>query len=58
MTTSLTSIPAIGARLTIAMARAAVLLSGCAGTGPEIGHYYPECNTYCASVNAQVNKVQ
>jgi|GEM_PF-2281261 len=53
MTSSLTSIRVIGARLTMAMACAAVLLAGCAGTGPEIGRYYPECKAYCDSAKAQ-----
>lgn len=58
MTTSQTSIHAAGARLTLVIACAALLLSGCAGTEPTIGHYYPECNTYCASVSAQANNIQ
>ncbi|MCL2459069.1 MAG: hypothetical protein FWF31_09570 [Desulfobulbus sp.] len=58
MQTSLTSIHAAGRRLMVATACAALLLSGCAGVGPTTGHYYPECNTYCANVSAQANNTQ
>lgn len=45
-------------RLMAATTCAALLLSGCAGIRTTTGYYYPECNTYCASVEAHANDGQ